>query len=724
MTLVLNPRQLLSGNKKIPMRRALTVLLFVFLSNALFAFQVQHIKHKVLDGESVESIAKKYKVTPYDIFKLNPDLKKGLQPNMMLVIAVKNTSKKSEQTNITTSQEPRKPYGFIRYKVKRKDTLFGLAKEFGVTEEEIKKYNPQLYSEGLKRRMVLQIPKYRTPIVTETLIDTLNFTTYTVQPKETRWSIANKFGISVDSLHALNPKMQEIIDIGEQLYVPKAKKIVLDSISVKAFKDYVVPPKQTMFSLTKELGVSEQELMALNPSLRELGLQSGMVLKVPNKEVQQKLINAENYVFYEVKPKEGYFRLKLKLNATKEELQEWNPELKEKGLIAGMVLKIPKAKALGLDVKNSVVVEKFNLLDSINVSNRSKIAFVLPFRVNSIDFSTPESVAEKLKKDNAVKYATDFYSGALIALDSVQKLGLFVDVKTFDSEASRQKIRDIVQQNSFLGTKAVIGPIYPDAFNEMAQQLKPYNIPVLSPLTNSKINLQENVFLTVPTEESLRDLMIGYIKKVRDSSNLIVITDTEHAHVQNKILNVFPDAKVLTPSENLFIKTEDIEPLLSNTNQNWVIVEIASESLLANVTSVLNSVNSLEDYTIKLFTTNKTKAFDSESISNSYLSNLNFHFPQTDGIAPKNNLFVKQYKKRFKTEPNRYATRGFDITFDVLLRLAYKPNFFDVVRKVGETEYVENKFSYNKQFFSGYYNNSGHILKYENMEIKEVNIAN
>ena len=49
--------------------------------------QAQKFKtHTISAGETVESIAKKYAVTPFDIYALNPDAKKSLKPNGVLII--------------------------------------------------------------------------------------------------------------------------------------------------------------------------------------------------------------------------------------------------------------------------------------------------------------------------------------------------------------------------------------------------------------------------------------------------------------------------------------------------------------------------------------------------------------------------------------------------------------------------------------------------------------
>ncbi|MFY7665174.1 LysM peptidoglycan-binding domain-containing protein, partial [Flavobacterium sp.] len=50
------------------------------------AKQDKYVKHTVAQGETITMIAQKYKVTPYDIYKLNPDSQKGIELNSVLLI--------------------------------------------------------------------------------------------------------------------------------------------------------------------------------------------------------------------------------------------------------------------------------------------------------------------------------------------------------------------------------------------------------------------------------------------------------------------------------------------------------------------------------------------------------------------------------------------------------------------------------------------------------------
>ncbi|MGB5555069.1 MAG: peptidoglycan-binding protein LysM, partial [Flavobacteriaceae bacterium] len=66
------------------------------------------------------------------------------------------------------------------------------------------------------------------------------------------------------------------------------------------------------------------------------------------------------------------------------------------------------------------------------------------------------------------------------------------------------------------------------------------------------------------------------------------------------------------------------------------------------------------------------------------------------------------------------AVQGFDMTFDLLLKLAYKNNLIEVSKIIGQTEYSGNKFSYEKDFSSGYINQASYIMGYDAMRIVEI----
>ena len=86
---------------------------------------------------------------------------------------------------------------------------------------------------------------------------------------------------------------------------------------------------------------------------------------------------------------------------------------------------------------------------------------------------------------------------------------------------------------------------------------------------------------------------------------------------------------------------------------------------------------------------------------------------------------MEAYRKRWGVEADRYAIRGFDLTFDLLLKLGYKNNLFLTTPIIGETEYSGNRFNYfkevNSDWNSGYGNKASFIMRYNyDLTISEV----
>ena len=642
------------------MKRFLLVLVFV-LGFGFSGIEAQNFStHQVKVGETIESIAKQYYISPVDLYKLNPDAKKELKPNTVLIIPLSKANK--PKSTITKELD-----GFKTHKTKRKETLYSLSKKYDVAEEDIKKYNKFLYANPLRKGDKLKIPNYK---ITEIVEEVTTTKTYTVLPKEGKWRIAYKFGISIDELEVLNPDMPEILDVGAIINVPN-----LEQESEKQFDD--------------------------------------------------------QYSYYKVLPKEGFYRLKLKLGLEQEEIEALNPELKETGLKSGMILKIPFNEVISGVENEGIPVE---LVNNIIDYQTKHIAIMLPFRMHRVDFDESSDAKNSLKKDPYLKASLDFHSGVLMAIDSLKMLGVSLKVDVYDTRHEASEVSRIIKENDFENVDAVIGPLTPASFNAAATALKPYNTPVISPI-GTDLKLHDNVFQSRPSNDLIKDKVVNFVKSDTLIKNIIVIADTKHLTVANSIKNEFVNAKIVYSRKNkegedeFFVIKEDIQEVLK-PGKNVVFLETKNEGYASNVISVLASLNNRvnpekEDEVapeIILVTTNRNSAFEGEQVNNMHLSNLKFHFATASKTYKENgkSIFVKKYKKLYNITPNNRAVRGFDLTMDVVLRLVSSQDLYASVISAPLTEYLENKFSYTKKLFGGYFNDSVYLVMYDDLTIVEV----
>jgi LysM repeat protein len=631
------------------------LIIIVILLCSFSAIAQDYKTHKVQKGETIEQIAKQYLVTPFDIFALNPDAKKGLKPDMVLIIPVSGVK------NDEIAEDTKELIGYKTHKVKRKETLFSISQKYAVEIEDIKKHNKSLYSENLRKGDKLKIPRFKTIVNKVSISNTIK--KYKVKPKEGKWRVAYKFGITVPELEALNPNMNDVLQPGDELNVPN---------------------------------ISNNEEKAVD----------------------------DDFNYYTVLKSEGYMALNRKLGVTQEQLEALNPELLEDGLKLGMVLKVPG----NIETTNIVKdVANTNLSSNLNNLSAKRIALMLPFSLNKIDVDSVQEAKKMMRTSGLLSVSLDFHTGVLMALDSAKQLGISTNLKVLDTRNQIAEISKILEANDFSEYDAVIGPLLPANLDRVASKLKKDHVPVVSPLT-MPLNLYENVFQTIPANELLEQAIINFVKKDSLPKHMVVISDSKHKGISNRLKGEFPSAKQIFSRKNkegkeaYFMYQADLENVFK-TGTNIVFLETDNEGFASNVISMINGLN-VEDQEIILMTTNKNKAFDGKEISNYHLSNLKFHYPSVNKTiaVESRNSFVTKYMNEYNVSPNKYAVRGFDLTLDLLLRLASDDDLYKASSSDIETEYIENKFRYTKKMFGGYFNEAVYIVKYDDLTIVEAKL--
>ena len=449
--------------------KKLLLLILISLSFQAYAFSQNYKTHIVKQGETVESIAKLYLVTTSDIYALNPDAKKKLGANDVLIIP-KTKGSLNEQT------QTRQLMGYLEHKVKRKETLYSISKDYNIEIDDIKENNKQLYSENLRKGDKIRIPRYKT-IISKVTVKDNTIKKYTVQPKEGKWRVAYKFGLTVPELEAMNPNMTEVLQPGDEI-------------------------------------------------------------NVPNLETKEEKAVEPNFNYYEVLPKEGFYRLKVKLGLTEDQLEVLNPGIKESGLKEGMVIKVPGNVTVGT-VEGTV--ENTNLTKSLKNLKTKRVALLLPFKLDKIDVDSVQEAKDIMRKDRFTSVSLDFYSGVKMALDSARQLNISTNLKVFDTENQIAEISKILANNDFSEYDAVIGPVMVTQFDRVASTLKKDNIPVISPLMKPT-TLYSNVFQTIPNEIYLENAMINYVKADSLRSNVVVISDGASRKISDHIMELIPNA--------------------------------------------------------------------------------------------------------------------------------------------------------------------------------------
>lgn len=166
------------------------------------------------------------------------------------------------------------------------------------------------------------------------------------------------------------------------------------------------------------------------------------------------------------------------------------------------------------------------------------------------------------------------------------------------------------------------------------------------------------------------------------------------------------------------VNEASLKGILVKDKVNYIILETEKTSMVLNITRILTDAQA--EYQLQLAVLERTETLDYQEIPIARLAALKMLYPSVtrDNDTVESAIFAKKFKEKNGVFPNQFATRGFDVTFDIILRL-FQPEELKGLMLAKASEQVENKFAYTHQN-GGNYNTGVYILQYgEDLSVKE-----
>lgn len=569
---------------------------------------------------------------------------------------------------------------YVRHTVQPGETVYAIAKKYNVSEAELIRYNPDIKT-GLQEGVILIIPAKaeQTKPAEKQPKQAETYFYYTVQAKETLYGLSKRFHCTVEEIIDLNPHVKNGLREEDVIKIPKRDKsiAVQQPISHDSTKYvyHVVEPKETVFSICKAAGITEQEFLDLNPFVREKGLQIGQTIRWP-KETTQAVEDVptdqppkpKDYGIYRIMPGDDLVSIAAKYSTTVEVLIRLNPELKN-GIIIGRYIVVPAKKKMVAKPRPKIDEQSvFWQIPEVDEDRpRVHFALLLPLYLWDNDTLAAEDIEDvKGSVFAKSKVALQFLVGVKVAMDTLAGLGYDVELDIFDTDNNPETVKQICRRID-KSTDAIIGPLFSRNVDIVSKLLP--DMPIISPLSKALDNSSKpNLINCVPSLESEFEQMAYWLNDFPEPANIIFVntsTADNHQAVNNIKKHLYAEDTI--GYQELWVDAEfsqlnHIDQYLKPDVKNILVVVDQDAAFVSDfLTKVSDRAD--EEQESPIFVLGSSKLFEINTLENRYLNNhsiigLSGYFVNVEDTATQ--MFIQKFRLQSNTEPDRFAYNGYD----------------------------------------------------------------
>lgn len=535
--------------------------------------------HSVQGGETAASIARLYGVSEATLLQHNPTAKDGLKQDQTLKVPVGQSTSKEERSSKEAASQSQgsKP----------------------MTKKEEKAFKK-------------------------------TFSEHFISQGETLYSISRRYEISVDTILEDNPDADpQHLSIGQRLLIRKREigrtddqtaqaelaryGELLNSASVgEEYLYHVVQPKETIYSLARRYGLTEQELITLNKL--EGGLKAGAILRIPNPDATAQV--------------------------------EPTGEVPQAGVVAPDSLVCDSLK----QKEPREVIFK-----ALNPTERLQVALLLPLTINGK--SNPNFAA--------------FYQGFLLGMEDVKHRGYSVDVTLYDTKRNVQQVEQLLESEEPLRrANLIVGPIYADAISPVLSHAERAAVPVVSPVGDLSVLNSDVLFQMAPTDQHKYDKLLPLLDE--GAAITLIRTPNIDKEFEQEVLAAignrpyqYYDYISVQGAEHA--ERSDLTPLLKEHDKHLFFVlsggEVDVDRILASLASAQTNMQARSQRVPEFKVVGSTRwnrytNIDRTTFFKDRVILFAIFHAKRDGEEVVR--FDKRYLRHFGRLPNLYAYRGYE----------------------------------------------------------------
>ena len=510
---------------------------------------------------------------------------------------------------------------YFLHTVTKGQSLYSISRMYNVTVNEIVGLNPGS-AERIKTGESLRIPQKG---------DNNQVTFHTIQSGETLYQLTKRYGVTAQNICQANPGLSaRNFRIGQVIAIPRMTETVVqaevptteiqstptqsEGLKPNCRDMHKVARKETIYSISKEYGITEEELIAANPEIKNQKLKRGTYLCIPYTK-----------------------------ESGKSQLSKGGSEHTEYVSDAELFL------------ENKVENKKYTVV---------KAAVLLSFQTEG-----------NVNKDEQVRMI-EFYEGFLMAVDSLKQSGVSVDLYTFDTGKTTSSLAQVLKDSHLKNMDIIFGPTYNEQVKTLADFAKENKIRLVVPFTSKSDEVFDNPYVfqvNTPQSYLFSEVYEHYTRKFPDAH--VVFLDAETGdHDKDEFIKGLKyelDAKQITYKElkGNAITPEGMKTVVDSLRTNVVIPTSGKNmSLIKVIPQLIITTREHPNYNLKLFGYPEWQTYTHDQLSNFFEMDTYFYSSfYTNNLFPNAVQFISAYRKWYSKDMTntypKYGMLGFDIGY-------------------------------------------------------------
>lgn len=510
---------------------------------------------------------------------------------------------------------------------------------------------------------------------------------HTIEKGQSLYSISSMYGVSKSDIIQLNPGCEEKIFAGQKLKIPQTKT------TQKGEKFHTIQAGETLYRLTTMYKISAKAICDANPGLSADNFRIGQVIRIPSTEEAvasapetitpatvepsvQPEVKPRCKEMHKVKRKETIFSVSHEYGISEQELIAANPELK-KGMKKGQFLCIPypvTATAPKTENTNNAVVPSNNELFGENNEKSKdlstiKAAILLPFMLDGTHKSESARMVE-------------YYEGFLMAVDSLKRTGISIDLYTYDSGSENSSINSILAKDELKKMDIIFGPLHQSHIKPLANFAKKHDIRLVIPFTSKDNTVFNNpsIYQINTPQSYLYSEVYEHFTRQFPNANVIIIETTTVDHDKAEFIK---GLKQELTSKGIPVKTVKenatqaaLKASLNPAKDNFFIPTSGSDlTLIKVVPQLILLTRDNPTVNIHLFGYPEWQTYTKDHLESFFELDTYFYSSfYTNNLLPAAIHFTQSYRKWYGKEMDdrypKFGMLGFDTGFFFLKGLS------------------------------------------------------